>query len=235
MQPLKGPQTFCLDHSGSGIALDPQSRLASCVEKSRPNLPRTSTSEGVRHLRTILQRWHRKNPSSSRSLEGSLSCRSPRGTDQRCRVSDSRHLQTQRNASPFPIIAKSKGKNEQREARSLPRSYDTQAHPGDFTSTILTPDFGKSTQSKHDRVRSCKSLICRIVRGDLIGVKRGLVARLGGGAGKVPHVGRGPVAQNSACFGARGNGITSRMFCIPVRNIMARSKPRPNPAWGTVP
>ena len=41
--------------------------------------------------------------------------------------------------------------------------------------------------------------------------------------------------QNSACRGARGNGITSRMFSIPVAYWIARSKPRPKPACGTVP
>ena len=33
--------------------------------------------------------------------------------------------------------------------------------------------------------------------------------------------------QNSACRGARGKGMTSRMFCMPVQNWMSRSKPSP--------
>src|SRR5205807_20222 len=41
--------------------------------------------------------------------------------------------------------------------------------------------------------------------------------------------------QNSAFPGVRANGITSRMFETPVRNINNRSKPSPNPACGTVP
>lgn len=41
--------------------------------------------------------------------------------------------------------------------------------------------------------------------------------------------------QNAACPGARGKGTTSRMFCIPVQNMTARSKPIPKPAWGTAP
>lgn len=35
--------------------------------------------------------------------------------------------------------------------------------------------------------------------------------------------------QNSADFGVRGNGMTSRMFCMPVTKRMRRSKPKPNP------
>ena len=42
-------------------------------------------------------------------------------------------------------------------------------------------------------------------------------------------------AQNSADPGTRGNGITSRMFAIPVMNCTTRSKPRPKPACGTEP
>jgi hypothetical protein len=42
-------------------------------------------------------------------------------------------------------------------------------------------------------------------------------------------------AQNSAEPGTRGNGITSRMFAIPVMNCTTRSKPRPKPACGTEP
>lgn len=42
-------------------------------------------------------------------------------------------------------------------------------------------------------------------------------------------------AQNSALRGVRGKGITSRMFFMPVAYMMARSKPRPKPACGTVP
>ncbi len=41
--------------------------------------------------------------------------------------------------------------------------------------------------------------------------------------------------QNSALPGVRANGITSRIFGTPVRNINSRSNPRPNPACGTVP
>ena len=36
--------------------------------------------------------------------------------------------------------------------------------------------------------------------------------------------------QNSADFGVLGNGMTSRMFCIPVTNRISRSKPSPKPA-----
>ena len=43
------------------------------------------------------------------------------------------------------------------------------------------------------------------------------------------------VNQNSAFFGVLGNGITSRMFCIPVTNSIRRSKPRPKPACGAAP
>src|SRR6516162_7684730 len=42
-------------------------------------------------------------------------------------------------------------------------------------------------------------------------------------------------SQNFAHLGTRGNGKTSRIFPIPVMYIKARSKPSPNPAWGTVP
>ena len=38
--------------------------------------------------------------------------------------------------------------------------------------------------------------------------------------------------QNSADFGVLGNGITSRIFCIPVTKRINRSKPSPKPAWG---
>src|SRR6266446_5917627 len=41
--------------------------------------------------------------------------------------------------------------------------------------------------------------------------------------------------QNSALPGVRGNGITSRMLAMPVRNRMVRSSPRPKPECGTVP
>ena len=41
--------------------------------------------------------------------------------------------------------------------------------------------------------------------------------------------------QNSADFGVRGKGMTSRMFCMPVTKRMSRSKPRPKPAWGQEP
>ena len=41
--------------------------------------------------------------------------------------------------------------------------------------------------------------------------------------------------QNSAFPGVRGNGITSRMLAMPVTNWTMRSRPRPKPAWGTVP
>lgn len=41
--------------------------------------------------------------------------------------------------------------------------------------------------------------------------------------------------QKSADFGVRGNGITSRMFCIPVTNRMSRSNPSPKPACGQEP
>jgi hypothetical protein len=44
---------------------------------------------------------------------------------------------------------------------------------------------------------------------------------------------RGP--QKSQVRGARGNGMTSRMFAIPVTNMTRRSKPSPKPACGTVP
>lgn len=37
------------------------------------------------------------------------------------------------------------------------------------------------------------------------------------------------LSQNSAVFGVRGNGMTSRMFCIPVTKRMRRSKPSPKP------
>jgi len=42
-------------------------------------------------------------------------------------------------------------------------------------------------------------------------------------------------AQKSALPGVRGKGITSRMLAMPVMNWMVRSRPRPKPAWGTVP
>jgi len=42
-------------------------------------------------------------------------------------------------------------------------------------------------------------------------------------------------AQNSASRGARGKGITSRMFAMPVTYMSRRSKPKPKPACGTVP
>src|SRR5690606_13153491 len=45
--------------------------------------------------------------------------------------------------------------------------------------------------------------------------------------------GGGP--QNSAFPGVRGKGMTSRMLAIPVTYWIALSKPRPNPACGTVP
>lgn len=41
--------------------------------------------------------------------------------------------------------------------------------------------------------------------------------------------------QNSAWRGVRGKGITSRMFSIPVRSMIRRSKPSPKPAWGQLP
>ena len=41
--------------------------------------------------------------------------------------------------------------------------------------------------------------------------------------------------QKSALLGVRGKGITSRMFAMPVAYCTVRSKPRPKPAWGTVP
>ena len=41
--------------------------------------------------------------------------------------------------------------------------------------------------------------------------------------------------QQSALFGVRGKGSTSRMFAMPVAYCTVRSKPRPKPAWGTVP
>src|SRR6478736_10153229 len=41
--------------------------------------------------------------------------------------------------------------------------------------------------------------------------------------------------QNSAFFGVRGNGITSRMFVMPVTNCTILSNPNPNPACGTDP
>ncbi len=41
--------------------------------------------------------------------------------------------------------------------------------------------------------------------------------------------------QKSACFGALGNAITSRMLSMPVAYITALSNPSPKPAWGTVP
>ena len=44
-----------------------------------------------------------------------------------------------------------------------------------------------------------------------------------------------PDNQNSALPGVRAKGITSRMFATPVTNMSMRSKPRPKPAWGTVP
>lgn len=52
------------------------------------------------------------------------------------------------------------------------------------------------------------------------------------------HCHPGPVrqgSQNSAWPGLRGNGMTSRMFVIPVAYWIVRSNPRPNPAWGTLP
>ncbi len=45
----------------------------------------------------------------------------------------------------------------------------------------------------------------------------------------------GAAPQNSALRGARGKGMTSRMFFMPVTYISARSNPRPKPACGTVP
>ena len=41
--------------------------------------------------------------------------------------------------------------------------------------------------------------------------------------------------QNSACPGARGNGIASRILLSPQMYTTSRSKPRPKPACGTVP
>ena len=41
--------------------------------------------------------------------------------------------------------------------------------------------------------------------------------------------------QYSALPVVRGKGSTSRMFCMPVRYITSRSKPRPKPACGVVP
>ena len=41
--------------------------------------------------------------------------------------------------------------------------------------------------------------------------------------------------QKSALRAVRGKGSTSRMFCMPVRYITSRSKPRPKPACGVVP
>ena len=41
--------------------------------------------------------------------------------------------------------------------------------------------------------------------------------------------------QNSAFFGVRGKGMTSRMFCMPVTKRIRRSKPNPKPACGQLP
>jgi len=46
---------------------------------------------------------------------------------------------------------------------------------------------------------------------------------------------RGCPHQKSALPGVRGNGITSRMFAIPVTNCTTLSRPSPKPACGTVP
>src|SRR3984893_10925998 len=46
---------------------------------------------------------------------------------------------------------------------------------------------------------------------------------------------QGDSGLNSALPGVRAKGITSRMFETPVTNMSIRSKPRPNPACGTVP
>ena len=35
--------------------------------------------------------------------------------------------------------------------------------------------------------------------------------------------------------GVLAKGMTSRMFAMPVTNMSMRSKPRPKPAWGTLP
>ena len=43
------------------------------------------------------------------------------------------------------------------------------------------------------------------------------------------------IVQNSAFFGVRGNGMTSRMLAMPVMSCTRRSRPRPKPEWGTVP
>jgi len=43
------------------------------------------------------------------------------------------------------------------------------------------------------------------------------------------------VSKAKALPGVRANGITSRMFEMPVMNISMRSKPRPKPECGTVP
>ena len=43
------------------------------------------------------------------------------------------------------------------------------------------------------------------------------------------------LTQKSALPGVRGKGITSRIFLRPVRYIIMRSNPRPNPEWGVEP
>ncbi len=43
------------------------------------------------------------------------------------------------------------------------------------------------------------------------------------------------LVQNSTLPGVRANGITSRMFDTPVKNISSLSNPKPKPACGTVP
>ena len=51
-----------------------------------------------------------------------------------------------------------------------------------------------------------------------------LLCLLGGGLGVL-----------AAFFGVRGNGMQSRMFCMPVMSWTVRSRPRPKPECGTVP
>ena len=50
-----------------------------------------------------------------------------------------------------------------------------------------------------------------------------------------PQARPGEAPQKSALPGVRGYGSTSRMLAIPVAYMIIRSKPRPNPACGTVP
>ena len=51
----------------------------------------------------------------------------------------------------------------------------------------------------------------------------------GGGSTDRLKAGEGAGTQNSACPGVLGNGITSRMFVMPVISSTARSRPRPKP------